>query len=43
MRQLIYSMSVSLDGFIAVPLELLETRTFPGRVVYSRYREGEGT
>jgi hypothetical protein len=35
---LIYSMSVSVDGFIAdregVPLDLIETRTFGSRVIY---------
>jgi hypothetical protein len=35
MRRLIYSMGVSLDGFIAGPLE---TRTFGSRVLYVRYR-----
>ena len=45
---LIYSMSVSVDGFIAdreggsvtedIPLTLVETRTFGSRVVYERYR-----
>jgi hypothetical protein len=36
---LIYSMSVSVDGFIAeaVPLDLIETRTFGSRVIYERY------
>ena len=35
MRKLIYSMMVSLDGFIK--LRLLETRTFSSGVVYLRY------
>jgi hypothetical protein len=36
---LIHSMSVSVDGFIAeaVPLDLIETRTFGSRVIYERY------
>jgi hypothetical protein len=36
---LIYSMSVSVDGFIAVDiaLDLIETRTFGSRVIYERY------
>ncbi len=47
---LLSSMGVSADGFIAggtpflppvtapVPLELIESRTFGGRVVFERYR-----
>ena len=41
MRELIYSMGVSLDGFIAGPdgeIDWTERQTFASRVVYLRYR-----
>jgi hypothetical protein len=41
---LIYSMSISVDGFIAVDiaLDLIETGTFGSRVIYERYGRARG-